>query len=500
MSTFRRNEVGEVSIRVMRPQTIPLFEAQLDSLKVLLTKQGYHRDWRGLAELAGLDVAAMGSGKISPTKYTMNEWGKKGGCVKELWLYLETMDRFDVIDDTLEAIYSDYDRVDGKVPTLPPPDEQIIDELAIMDSNILTIDDKNNLANGMGLQSYDALVLSSDEDSDFVQEMVEKLEGEYNLKLVLKDRDLLGGLHLEPEIIVRLITERCNRVIVVLSPEFLNSNTNIYFTNFAQSLSIEQRRRILIPCLTKPCQKPALISFCHSLDYYRAKGYWNYWEKLRDSIETVPMRTIRTGTTLAELPSPSSPTLQTPSSPSAASTAVVGSLAGIDHYSSTPNTLESPSTISPDTSASSSSRITNFSLSKLFKFSNTKSKSKERILSETDRENGISTVNTMSSSNYNMHNNSSSSSQAIPITRSQSAVMQLKHDPGESRDCETISFSLPDAPVEDPIMISGNSFNSPLSSSSSAALLIPDREQECSPRNKFMKMFNPLSRQKKREK
>ncbi|CAL4122493.1 unnamed protein product, partial [Meganyctiphanes norvegica] len=374
MSTNRRNEVKEASIRIIRPQTYPLFESRLDSLKLLLTKQGFHRDWRGLAELASLDVAAMGSGKISPTRYTLIEWGKKGGLIKDLWLHLETIDRFDVIDDTLEAIYSDYDRVDGKVPPLPPLDDQVIDELASVDANVLTIDDKNNLAKGMGLQRYDALVLSSDEDSDFVQEMVEKLEGEYGLKLVLKDRDLLGGLHLEPETIARLITERCNRVIVVLSPEFLNSNTNLYFTNFAQSLSIEQRRRILIPCLTKPCQKPALISFCHSLDYYRAKGYWNYWEKLRDSIDAEPRQPIRSGVIIAELPSPSSPTTRTPSSPSAASTAIVGSFP--------PNALESPSAMSPATSALSSSGPVNFRFSKLFKFPGTKSKSRERLSSE----------------------------------------------------------------------------------------------------------------------
>lgn len=38
---------------------------------------------------------------------------------------------------------------------------------------------------GLGLQQYTALVLFADEDIDFVQEMVEKLEGEYGLKVGL---------------------------------------------------------------------------------------------------------------------------------------------------------------------------------------------------------------------------------------------------------------------------------------------------------------------------
>lgn len=44
-------------------------------------------------------------------------------------------------------------------------------------------DDHKNLSLGLGLQQYTALVLFADEDIDFVQEMVEKLEGEYGLKV-----------------------------------------------------------------------------------------------------------------------------------------------------------------------------------------------------------------------------------------------------------------------------------------------------------------------------
>lgn len=46
-------------------------------------------------------------------------------------------------------------------------------------------DDHKNLSMGLGLQQYTALVLFADEDIDFVQEMVEKLEGEYGLKVSL---------------------------------------------------------------------------------------------------------------------------------------------------------------------------------------------------------------------------------------------------------------------------------------------------------------------------
>ena len=40
----------------------------------------------------------------------------------------------------------------------------------------------------------------------------------------------------------------------------------------------------MIPCMIEPCERPNVINFCHTLDYFRAHGYWDYWKKLRDSI------------------------------------------------------------------------------------------------------------------------------------------------------------------------------------------------------------------------
>nr|XP_045624951.1 myeloid differentiation primary response protein MyD88-like [Procambarus clarkii] len=288
MSVFR-GEVADAPIRILSSVTRQHLATRLDSRKILLVSRGVHRDWRGLAEQASLDVSSISCwGKISPTEHCLHIWGQKGGTVMQLWTFLESMDRFDVIDDTLEMIYSDYDKCmsqgGGALAALPPPLEQLVTDVSTYDRNILTVDDHRNLSMGLGLQYYAALVLFADEDIDFVQEMVEKLEGEYGLKLCLKDRDLVGGLQFESDSIVRLIIERCTRVIVVLSPEFLASSANNFFILFAHALSVDQRRRIVIPCLHKPCTKPAIINFCHSLDYYRAKGYWNYWEKLRDSL------------------------------------------------------------------------------------------------------------------------------------------------------------------------------------------------------------------------
>ncbi|KAK7026768.1 Myeloid differentiation primary response protein MyD88 [Halocaridina rubra] len=324
--SFRRNEVLDAPVRILMDATIQLLSTKLDSRKILLTSQGIHRDWRGLAEQAGMDIGCINSGKISPTAHCIYKWRKGHATIGQFLAFLEVMDRFDVIDDALTLIYNDYDKcmtqAGGLAMTATPPS---IDDEVSFDPDLISVGDVSNRDLGLGLEHYDALVLSAEEDCDFVQELIENIEVKYGFKLFLKERDLLAGLQFETESIVRLITERCTRVIVVLSPEFLASNVNKFFTNFALAFSIDQRRRIVIPCQVKPCEKPAVISFCHSLDYYRAKGYWNFWEKLRDSLKyqhsvvqgsRVP--SIEPSERIQELPS--SPTLSlSPTTPSAPS-------------------------------------------------------------------------------------------------------------------------------------------------------------------------------------
>lgn len=98
------------------------------------------------------------------------------------------------------------------------------------ESNILTIDDTLAVK-----QYYDAFVLFDDSDIDFASNLIERVEGA-GYKLCVKDRDLKGGTF-EHEAMITLIAERCNRLIVLVSPEFIkNSNANKFFVNYAQAL------------------------------------------------------------------------------------------------------------------------------------------------------------------------------------------------------------------------------------------------------------------------
>nr|AFZ95001.1 myeloid differentiation primary response protein 88 [Scylla serrata]AGC65453.1 myeloid differentiation factor 88 [Scylla paramamosain] len=445
--SIHRGEVAEAPVRILSPSTRKHMACRLDSRKILLASQGIHRDWRGVAEQAELDVGSISSGKISPTEHCLHLLGQKGSLMGQLWNYLEAMDRFDVIDDTRDMIYADYDKCmkegGGALTALPPPMDQLVTDVAAYDDNILTVDDRKNLSLGLGLQQYTALVLFADEDIDFVQEMVEKLEGEYGLKLCLKDRDLIGGLQFESDSIVRLIIERCMRVIVILSPEFLASNANKFFVLFAHALSIDQRRRIVIPCLYKPCTKPPVISFCHSLDYYRAKGYWNYWEKLRDSLTYQPnvSSRIESGVRIRELSGSS-----TSSQMSSTSLNIV----------TTPSPSQSPSFFS-----------------KFLRRSDARGKAKNgsAALKDSSNQVGKDEADQLGSNEKDfIDTNGFLCSSAIPIQNiQQRPVLQLSTSStsGESSDYTSVFEALPDVPTTSPCA-------SPMSTTSSAALLLPD--------------------------
>lgn len=125
--------------------------------------------------------------------------------------------------------------------------------------------DIHRLNQGQETQHYDAFLLYAVQDTSFATEMVQKLEEEYKLKvlysmdmckiwlfytdlitveqsycfqLCLKERDLIPGLPFEHEAIMRLISDRCNRLLIIISPDFLQSMENEFFINYAQALSI----------------------------------------------------------------------------------------------------------------------------------------------------------------------------------------------------------------------------------------------------------------------
>uniref|UniRef100_T1I0G5 Uncharacterized protein n=3 Tax=Rhodnius prolixus TaxID=13249 RepID=T1I0G5_RHOPR len=83
---------------------------------------------------------------------------------------------------------------------------------------------------------------------------------------------------------MRLISERCNRLIIVVSPSFLDSPANKFFVTFAQAIGIKQGQRKIIPCLYKRLQLPDQLRYYYVLDYTRKSQLWDFWAILHKSV------------------------------------------------------------------------------------------------------------------------------------------------------------------------------------------------------------------------
>ncbi|XP_030759145.1 myeloid differentiation primary response protein MyD88 [Sitophilus oryzae] len=272
------------SIRVLRANTINIISNLLNPKKYIKTEQGLLRDWEGLADLCGIagEVIPNISVLTDPTSKVLQIWQEKSDAtIKNLLLYFTKLDRDDVVDDILP--YIDEDIIFNKDHSCDSPLVESFDYKS--DELILTTDDRKNFSEGLELQRYDAFVLFEDDDISFATLLIDTLENTYNLKLCVRARDLLAG-NPEHESVIKLITERCGRVIVIISPEFLKSNVNKFFYSLTQSISIEQRQRKIIPCIYKECGiLPPELNCYVKLDFRKTGPLCDFWDKLYNSIK-----------------------------------------------------------------------------------------------------------------------------------------------------------------------------------------------------------------------
>ncbi|ERL93009.1 myeloid differentiation primary response protein MyD88 [Dendroctonus ponderosae] len=279
------NNNGNNTVLVFRAATRATLSNLLNPMKLLPNDKGVPRDWHGVAEKAGLSGELIRSlaNDPDPTGKVLKMWSdtwKSEATISKLIGYLEDLDRLDVVDDVLPLIADDLrffqeNLANGKTVAAFDLD---------LDKHILTRDDVFRMQEGLEPQLYDAFVLFDDDDIAFATEIIDNMEKNHDMKFCIKERDLVAGGS-EHDAVIKLIAERCARLIVVISPAFLESNANKFFYSVAQSISIEQRQRKIIPCIYKDCGKlPPELDCYFKLDFRRSGALWNFWEKLRDSI------------------------------------------------------------------------------------------------------------------------------------------------------------------------------------------------------------------------
>ena len=151
----------------------------------------------------------------------------------------------------------------------------------------MTIDDESDQESKI---MYDAYICYADEDIEFVSFLAQYLESpQIGLRLFIRDRDLLVG-SMKYDAFTYLIEKRCNYVVIVLTPNFIQSAECEFQTRFATGLQIEQRSRKLIPIILKACEIPPCIRYISKIDFSRGDSKWQWvWRKLITSISSKPI-------------------------------------------------------------------------------------------------------------------------------------------------------------------------------------------------------------------
>ena len=282
---------------VLQPSTVENLGVLLEQEKLLPSDSGHLRDWRGVAELSGLAADNILYQRISNSKLghfneIFKSWKlKQGANVRDLWTILADIDRFDVQDDMAEKVMEDI-KLATKAAAIKglKLEELKVTELALNriknEEDALTIEDLDCLNRGLPLPVYDAFILYGEDDADVVGEIVENLEAQ-GLKIIIKDRDLLGGTF-EHSAVMKLIGSRCSKLIPFFTPTFFDSVYNKFLVDFAQFYNLETNKKIggkIIPLVTdKHCDIPPNLSIYSKMKYAPNNKLFNFWERLVKTI------------------------------------------------------------------------------------------------------------------------------------------------------------------------------------------------------------------------
>ncbi|XP_037809664.1 myeloid differentiation primary response protein MyD88 [Lucilia sericata] len=296
----------EIPLTALSKKSLRKLSNLLNSRKILRSEEGYERDWRGLASLAKQKCLCEENGVSGddPMTKVIQLWctnNPKTATFAYLEQFLGIIDRWDVSDDIYENLVEDTKTYQSKLQQCLDLDSDDNVDMNISkpygdfghgsDPNILTTSDVIRAQKGLPPQMYDAFVLYADADLNYASEMLTKLEDnpQYNFKLCMKDRDLLGGVQFEHVALTQLIEERCKHLIVILTEEFLKSPENKFLVNYTQALQIQHKTRKIVPLLyDESVDIPRTLKIYTLLRYNSGtSSLFNFWSKLANSIQNV---------------------------------------------------------------------------------------------------------------------------------------------------------------------------------------------------------------------
>lgn len=277
----------------------------------LPTSEGLVRNWLGLLELMGypFETVRMLRNYDDPTSSLLDMWERDfQPTVAKLLGYLELIERLDVIDDILPLVERDCKTHMKRMETerrrlehLNPIQVSEVSSVASQRTCPITVSEviqMNSVRNAtQETYDYDAYVSYVESDIQFVIKMIHILEKEYHLKLFVKERDMLPGVP-ESEADLRMIHERCERILLIISPAFLSDSQCEFYTMFAQAQAVDSSlyARKVIPVICEPCQLPVRLKYIARVDYTKKDYFESFWQRLYSSIKKPPQGELSTPT------------------------------------------------------------------------------------------------------------------------------------------------------------------------------------------------------------
>ena len=161
--------------------------------------------------------------------------------------------------------------------------------------NYLVNDDDadNNDDEENGMPMYDAYVTYHRQDEDWVdEELLPNIEeGEERFRLCLRTRDMRAGRPVFGEMSLRI--QRSRKILVILSPRFVNDNWCYFELNMAHHRVLEENSKVLIFIMLEriPDDKLTLLLrqlFCRAQCFkFPADGYGQrlFWQRIREELK-----------------------------------------------------------------------------------------------------------------------------------------------------------------------------------------------------------------------
>jgi myeloid differentiation primary response protein MyD88 len=248
--------------------------------QLLTSDDGHARDYRGLAELMGFSYTQIQNFKRSHDPFSaileshLSRPTGKDASVEQLLLMIEQIGRYDIIDDMAPYLREDLEYYYTKKQNTESQDDELFDE-----SKILTL---NDILTGQETL-FDAYVCYADADLPFVKDISTRLQAS-GITLFIRERDLPAGV-LQHDVLTQLMEKRCRRVLMILSPAFLDCKECQHQTQIVTSLAVTQGTRKVIPVVHKSCDKlPASLNMITKIDFTHGVAEWS-WNKLIMSIK-----------------------------------------------------------------------------------------------------------------------------------------------------------------------------------------------------------------------